>query len=230
MNCKVIGLGGIGCCLLPILDRFLQYRFDGPGQVAVTLIDGDSYTEDNRSRQIFPDWGNKAEAWSHRLSQATLSVVYRAQPVYVTGDNVVGLIREGDVVLLGVDNHATRKLVSQRCEELDKVVLISGGNELTDGNVMVYIREDGQDRTLPLTSSFHPEIADPADRNPGELGCEELVASAPQLIITNNLVAALMLNAFWAHLERRVGYDEVYADAVTNNARQVTRQREPALV
>jgi len=32
-----------------------------------------------------------------------------------------------DLVLLAVDNHATRKLVSDHCARLDNVCLISGG-------------------------------------------------------------------------------------------------------
>jgi hypothetical protein len=124
-----------------------------------------------------------------------------------------------------VDNHATRKLLSDRCTELDDVVLISGGNRFTDGNIQVHVRKDGQDITLPI-ASYKNEIANPTDKNPADVrregGCEVERASSPQLLITNNVVAALMLNAFYGwtqgKLEGETRYEEVYVDVLFNKA------------
>src|SRR5262249_60475714 len=87
--------------------------------------------------------------------------------------NVGQLIRNGDHVLLCVDNHPTRKLVSDHCGTLANVALFSGGNEGVEpprergtyGNVQVYLRKGGRDLTVPLTR-FHPEIANPKARCP----------------------------------------------------------------
>lgn len=220
MKVKVIGIGGIGTCLLPVLVRFLDFSSSAAD---ILLIDGDRFEERNRERQSFDRLGNKAEVTAERLQQQHSRVRLHARPEYVTESDVVRLVREGDVVFLCVDNHATRKLVSDRCEDLNNVVLISGSNELTDGSVQVYVRRDGQDVTLPLASDFHPEVQYPGDVNPAELGCEEQVESEPQLLFTNNLVAAMMLGSFYTWQQGTLKYDELYCDLLTGNCRAVSR-------
>lgn len=145
MRIKVMGIGGIGCCLLPPLVRFVN--FSSEGETEIVLVDGDRFEEKNRERQVFSRLGNKADVTVARFGEEFPGLHLRSVSEYVTEGNVVSLIREGDVVFLCVDNHATRKLVSDRCEELSDAVLISGGNEFTDGNVQIFI------------SSAHPQAA-----------------------------------------------------------------------
>lgn len=221
MHIKVIGLGGIGSCLLRILHKFLEYG--DSENIEVILFDGDSYEEKNRSRQHFTSCGNKAEVTSDDLTSEARKVYYSGIHEYITSENIYEYIHEGDIIFLCVDNHATRNLVSGRCEELENAVLISGGNELTDGNIQIFIRKNGKNITLPLANDFHPEISYPMDKNPDEMGCEELSQSSPQLLFMNNMVAAVMLNAFYTYLQGKIEYDEVYIDIVTNNCRQVKR-------
>ncbi len=220
MEIKAIGIGGIGCALLPFLCRFLQYS----GEAArLTLIDGDSFERANAARQAFPRLGNKAEVKAGELAQEFQGLSFRAAPEYVTPENVARLVAEGDLVFLMVDNHASRLLVSRHAATLRDLTLISGGNDYEDGNVQVYVRQNGADLTPSLTR-YHPEIADPADRNPAELSCEELMAAgAPQLLFANLTVAALMLNAFYAWRQGALDYSEVYLDIVRNISRPVTR-------
>ena len=101
--------------------------------------------------------------------------------------------------------------------------LISGGNDFVDGNVQVYLRRLGRDLT-PSLSRYHPEIAQPQDKNPAELSCEELMAAgAPQLLFTNLMVASMMLNAFYAFTLDHLTYSEVYLDILENLTRPVAR-------
>ncbi|HLC99789.1 MAG TPA: ThiF family adenylyltransferase [Patescibacteria group bacterium] len=225
MNIKVVGIGGIGGALLPILCRFLAFRSPG---ARVSLIDGDQYEQKNQERQVFDRPGNKAEVTVGRLVKDFPSLSLQSRPEYLHDGNIVSLIREDDVVLLCVDNHATRKLVSDRGEELDNCVIISGGNEYTDGSVQIFWRREGTCHTLPLANDYHPEIRFPKDKNPGEIGCLEATESTPQLLITNNAIAAVMLSVLYAHLENRVEYDEVYVDILTGNSRGVRRSTELA--
>ncbi len=224
MVIKVVGLGGIGTCLLQILDKFLEHAVSLKDTIKVFLIDGDMYIEKNSARQFFASLGNKAHVCAESFNERSRRVVYEGIAEYVTSDNMYEFIREGDVVFLCVDNHATRKLVSDRAEELADVVVISGGNELVDGNVQIFTRKDSCNITLPLTNEFHPEIFHPQDLHPEDAGCEEAVEESPQIIITNNAVASAMLNAFYAHLQGLLHYDEVYVDILTNNSRQVVRR------
>jgi len=221
---KVVGLGGIGTCLLQILDKFLEYAVSSREAIKVFLIDGDEYSAKNSARQFFERLGNKARVCAESYNERSRRVIYEGIAEYITSNNMYEFIREGDVVFLCVDNHATRKLVSDRAGELADVVVISGGNELTDGNIQIFIRKDSLDITLPLTSKFHPEISDPQDLHPEDMGCEEAVEESPQIIITNNAVASAMLNAFYAHLQNVLNYDEAYIDILTNNMRQVVRR------
>jgi molybdopterin/thiamine biosynthesis adenylyltransferase len=220
LEIKAIGIGGIGCALLPFLCRYLQYSAE---KARITLIDGDRFERSNAARQAFSGLGNKAEVKAGELAREYEAVAFRSIPDYVTEDNVARLIGEGEVVFLMVDNHASRHLVSRHAATLADLSLISGGNDYQDGNVQVYIRQGGLDLT-PSLARYHPEIAAPQDRNPAAMSCEELMAAgAPQLLFANLMVASLMLNAFYALREGRLNYSEVYLDIVQNASRAVSR-------
>ena len=221
MKFKVVGIGGVGCSLLKTLPQFLAFRFS---DAEVTLIDRDEFEPQNRDRQSDAISGNKAEVMAGILREQWPELWFGAASVFLTQENIVSLVREEDIVFLCVDNHATRKLASDRCQELGDVLLISGGNEYTDGNIQVFQKKAGENITPPLDNKFHPEILVPSDRNPGEAGCERLARSEPQLLITNNAVATAMLNAFYGFLEGSLDYDEVYIDILTNNTRRVKRE------
>jgi len=220
LEIKAIGIGGIGCALLPFLCRYLQYSNE---PARITLIDGDRFERGNAARQAFSGLGNKAEVKAGELAREYEAVAFRSKPEYVTEDNVARLIGAGEVVFLMVDNHATRHLVSRHVSSLADLSLISGGNDYEDGNVQVYIRQKGLDLT-PALARYHPEIATPGDRNPAELSCEELMAAgAPQLLFANLMVASLMLNAFYALRQGGLNYSEVYLDILKNASRAVSR-------
>lgn len=231
MAIKIIGLGGIGSHLVSPLCRYVDAipRSDQKGREVIVLFDGDSYEARNADRQDFHEIGNKAEITAQRMQKTFPSLGIDAKPHFVTEENIFLFIDAGDVVFLGVDNHATRKLLSDHCQKLAEVVLISGGNEFTDGNVQVYIRKKGKDLTPPLTH-LHPEIEKPRDRNPAEMSCEQLAqAGTPQLIFTNLAVAVQMLSAFWMVNEFLTGkgelkYSEQYFDLVTGMARSFLRK------
>jgi molybdopterin/thiamine biosynthesis adenylyltransferase len=220
LEIKAIGIGGVGCALLPFLCRYLQYAGE---RARLTLIDGDQFDRKNAPRQAFGHLGNKAEVKAAELAREFEALSFRAVPEFVTEENVARLIAEGQVVFLMVDNHASRHVVSAHAATLSNLTLISGGNDYEDGNIQLYLRQDGQDRT-PSLGRYHPEIAHPQDQHPAAMSCEELLAAgAPQLLFTNLMVAALMLNAFYAWRQGRLGYSEVYLDIVENICRPVQR-------
>lgn len=217
---KVVGLGGIGCIVLEYLAVFLK-AMGVP--VRLVLIDGDAFEVSNSQRMVFRALGNKAEVKAaevlHLLGESEVGVVAIGE--YVTPDNVGRLIRPGDQVLLCVDNHATRKLVSEHCGTLEEVTLISGGNDGVEpprqrgtyGNVQIYLRRGGKDVTASLTK-WHPEIARPVGKLPTEMSCVELAQKVPQILFTNLAVASAMLNAYFAQLSGRLTYQEVKLDVL----------------
>jgi hypothetical protein len=106
-------------------------------------------------------------------------------------------------------------IVSNYCKELQDVTLISGGNEFTDGNVQIYVRKEGKDLT-PDLCAYHPEIANPDDKLPEEMSCEELSNSDPQLYFTNLGVATLMCWSFYnVVIKEQYERSEVYFDMLS---------------
>ena len=219
---KLIGLGGVGSIAARYLAVFLR-SLQRP--LRLVLVDGDAFEPANASRMLFSGQRNKAavirDELTPQLADTPLTLV--AVPEFVTARNLHRLVREQDVVLLAVDNHATRKLVSDHCSNLADVVLISGGNDGvgkdaggrwtrgTYGNCQAFIRSGGHTVGAPLTR-FHPEIETPADKTPDQLGCAELARSVPQILFANLAAASALLSTFWLHCAGALGYTEVAFD------------------
>lgn len=225
----VIGLGGVGSIVARYASVFLASL---QKEVWLELVDGDKFEPGNASRMLFGKHGNKAKVVRRellpRFRQSKMAIV--PYDKYVTPENIGGIIQEHGIVLLCVDNHATRKLVNGHCAKLKNICLISGGNDGvgkdstktvrrgTYGNVQVYIRKNGKDVTHSLTQ-FHPEIETPADKMPHELNCTDLVISKPQILFSNLAVASAMLNALLLCLSGAAHYSELGFDIADGWAR-----------
>jgi predicted ThiF/HesA family dinucleotide-utilizing enzyme len=219
---KLIGLGGVGGIVARYLVMFLASLKTSSRLV---LIDGDVFEPSNAGRMYFSDHGNKAAVTRADLLPrfSDSSVALTAIQEYVTHENIDRLIRDGDIVILAVDNHSTRKLISDLCGTLDNVCLLSGGNDGieeggngrslrgTYGNCQIYIRREGCDLSPSLTR-FHPEIRDPADKNPAELSCTDILQSVPQILFANLAAASAILNAFWLYCCTALHYGELSFD------------------
>lgn len=222
MRAVITGLGGIGSNLAEPLCRIIAYSDKSHFSDRIIFIDGKAYREHNAARQRAVSLANKAEVSQSWLSELFPDLIIEAKPVFVDENNIFGLIFDDDVIFLGCDNHATRKLLSDYVGTLENALLISGGNELYDGNVQIFWRKDGKNKTRPLTWR-HPEIEKPKDRNPSELSCEELAKKGePQLLAVNNMIASLMLNVFTLYLLKgEIPYNEIYFDLSSGNVRPV---------
>ncbi len=222
----IVGLGGIGSWVLQALAPFLYFRMqENPENWNLVLVDGDEYEEKNKSRQAFDELGPKAQVQASWVARKYPAFPVQAITQYLSADGaedtypVNSTIRSGDIVFSCLDNHKTRKMVADHCATLREVVLISGGNEYTDGNIQVFIRKNGEDKTCRI-DKYHPELTQPADKAPFEMSCEELAASSPQLIFTNLNVATLMLNAFYTLEQKKFNYEksEGYFDVLQNTS------------
>lgn len=222
MAIKVIGLGGVG----GISARYIcMYLGALPSASRVVFIDGDKFEEKNSSRMFFSSSGNKAHVTREDLlpylkdARVTLIDI----PEFIEPENAERLIRDGDWVILAVDNHATRKLVNDHCMGLRNVTLISGGNDGietkpdgkvlrgTYGNVQISVRRNGVSLSPDLTA-FHGEIQHPTDKLPTDVSCTELLESVPQILFTNLAVASAICNAFWLCLCNALHYSELALD------------------
>lgn len=222
-NIQIIGLGGIGSILCDSLCRFMNY--DQNNKYHVILMDGDAYESKNSSRQSFNTFGNKAIVKESEIRLQYEKITTENIPKYISESNIHTHIKSNSVVFLCVDNHATRKLVSDYCKSLDDIILISGGNEFTDGNVQIYIRKNGVDITSNLTD-YHPEIQNPADKNPDDMSCQELAFSSPQLLFTNLTVATIMLWVFYSIVNTHTcKFGEIYFDIESMSV--LPKERKP---
>lgn len=220
---KLIGLGGVGGIVARYLGIFLSV-LDQPTRLV--LIDGDEFEQRNSARMCFKSDGNKAAVIRDELLETLAEgrMTLAAIEEYVTAENLPRLVKNGDMVILAVDNHATRKLVGDFCgNELDDVCIVSGGNdgvgedslgrtlEGTYGNVQIHVRGGGRDLSPPLCR-YHPEIRDPADKLPTDLHCTELLESTPQILFANLMAASCILNAVWLRLCGALSYEELAFD------------------
>ena len=234
----LIGLGGIGSKLADELGRYMSHTTKAPKELL--LVDGDMYSQSNLERQsiLESDVGKpKAQVWSDGLAAEFHNLTVSAMCGYVgkegtKKDNVVPIDRlpmEGAITIVAVDNHATRKLFSDWFQDrIASGVLISGGNEKTDGSMITAARIKAA-QILPAIDTFHPEIKSPKDKNPADLSCAELakIDGGTQVIWANQMIAALIGNEVhsvvtgeWEKLRKR---GEVYFDILENAA--VARQR-----
>lgn len=232
LKIKVIGCGGIGSWLVDPLCTMISYS--SASAVEVGLIDGDHYEERNRERQNFVEIGPKATITAMRLQEKFPRLTIQDHPIYLTKANIALLIKDGDIVCGCVDNHRTRKLINDRAEELNNIVHLSGGNELTDGNVLIHIKKNGKDITLPVANKYHPELQNPTDKNPGDedlsrkKGCDVMVVSEPQLVATNFQVASIMLSELYKIIinHDRVGKsNEIHFDILTSKMNSMLREK-----
>lgn len=210
-NITIVGLGGIGSILANVISRFEDFK-EGSKDTTITLIDGDSYEAKNKERQDFISSGrNKAETKSVELESKFRNLKFKVIPNFITENNVYNFIKDGDIVFLCVDNHKTRKIIDDATYNFNDITIISGGNELVNGSVQIYVKRGGKNLT-PTLSDYHPEIEFANDKLPTELSCEERYNSEPQLLFTNLTAATCMTWAYFNLLEKRIDYSNIYFD------------------
>lgn len=224
----IIGLGGVGGLVLRLLTPYLWHKND---EDLILAVDGDEFEHKNKARMTFSEVGPKVTVLVNELVPIFGNRVEFAKIFeYMDEKNIGDFVKEEDVVFCCPDNHKTRRIVELQCQKLENVVLFSGGNDGVEGektgtygNVQVYIRENGADVTNTI-SAYHPEIANPQDKLPQEIGCMEQAHSAPQLVFTNAQVAVGMLSAFYAWERGALGYEEAYLDIEKGKVQPVARK------
>jgi len=198
INIIFVGLGGIGSNLCEPICRFINYLPDRD-RYEIVMVDGDHYENKNLSRQYFNsiDVGlNKAETQMNLMKEKFRDLNISAVNEYLTEDNITTTIPEKSIILSGVDNHKTRKLIQDHCNDLQNVLYISGGNFYIDGDILIFANCNGR-QLAPTIYQNHADIANPVDKMPHEISCEELVESEPQLLFTNGTVSICMQWAFY---------------------------------
>ena len=174
------------------------------------LHDGDTFEDRNLIRQMArrseaENGVNKAEAMAMEIA-AFKPCSVRTDYLKGTEDLFDWMFtelraqkEEGDeeliapLIVLCVDNDATRKMVYDALDEVPKlnVAVIDLANELDTGHAMMWVRFEGQEPFLHPRKKY-PQLEKPADRPPGG-GCVEQQEHHPQLITANMMAATLGL-------------------------------------
>ena len=223
MRIAIVGLGGIGSWLADTLAKFLSFDLALKEKVYLVLADGDRYEPKNQERQSFAEKDiheNKAKAKAKQLYQQYPNINYEVIPEYINELNVDKLL-PSDFIFICVDQHASRKIIAETVEESNcpNIVVISGGNDLEHGNVVVHIRRNNEDITPSLLAYDEIRNAN-MDEHPDRLSCEQAMQSDPQVIFVNTNVANCMLNAFYSIVSgKTVGYKRVDVDIVQNGSK-----------
>lgn len=184
----LVGAGGIGCNLAPILSR----NYD------IVLVDGDSYEPKNVTRQ-FPALlhkGNKAEILAGMISPHTLQQVgfipeYLKNGLIANHDEWSG----ADFLMTGVDNNESRRICVTLAEELELPCILAGNSH-----------EHGE------AHLFIPGIYNPLDhfpfsldgeRTPWACNTDEVLEEFPQTPVANFLAAgcAMHLLLSWIRVQ-----------------------------
>ncbi len=215
----LIGCGGIGSQLAGPLVRYLASRPEpdrsSSSSTATPSRPGNLQRQACTRRRPGHEQGRGLGPGRSIGTDSAVQVIAE----YVTSTNVGQIVREGDIVLLAVDNHPARALVDRHLASLQDATLISGGNDETDGNVQLVRRRDGWSVDGHLTE-IHPEIGMATEEEPRGDGCQVMAAERPQLLVTNLMVASAMLNALWQVVESgSVPYSEVFLDVIQCAAR-----------
>ena len=112
----VLGAGGTGSILLPILARYLNSQsYEGE----IIIVVGDSYEINNMDRQIFNPKlvkQNKAKVQCGVLSAqfANLDEQISFVDEFLGSDNLNKIVTENTIVINCTDNLAARKIVEDR--------------------------------------------------------------------------------------------------------------------
>lgn len=210
----LIGCGGTGGYLASPLARLLSFHH--AAESPITLCDGDEFEDGNRYRQLMAinDINkNKAIALASQLSAQGL----RSEVINDFANDAIlsnWLLNAGDcpMLVVAVDNDATRKLVCQKLAAaksyLPSFFFISPGNDAGEGarpaeikgQVLWWGWTEGQDFGLDPTQVY-PNLENPPDPAPVRGECSAKAPSQPQLIAANLMAAATTLNVIQSLLD-----------------------------
>ena len=139
----LIGAGGLGSPIATYLT--------GAGIGKLGIVDDDVVDVTNLHRQVLYSEEQtglkKAECAKQRLRQLNSEVEIEAYPYRLTAGNAEELIRDYDIVVDGMDNFATRYIVSDVCQRLHKP-FVYGAIRAMEGQVAVLCKGERNYRSL----------------------------------------------------------------------------------
>lgn len=206
LNIHIIGAGGTGGYAVMYLARLLA-----GGEHVIHVYDGDRVEPKNLKRQNFSkedlDKNKAAAICNHVEAEILQAPEMVAHEEYLTGKEellaeVLASLEDDQslVVVMAVDNIATRKMVNEMVlnDLVDARILtiaLDSGNDNMGGQVVLYGNAQAAWRPpfgetakgiLPTMLQIYPELAKIEDDNPGLVtNCADNAESEPQAMIAN---------------------------------------------
>lgn len=203
----VIGLGGIWSCFWREASKTLSYTKGAPKELL--LVDGDQFSFSNLERQDMQEDDEakmKTYVYKERFDRQYPKIKASILPEFVTKKNIAKVVRPNTIILFVIDNHKTRKLVSKyvrdNAKRLKNIAVITAANDTFKANAHLQVVLGGKQITKGM-DKCHPEIDKPADKNPGELSCEERarLPGGGQTLNANMWAATFAHNYLWELLK-----------------------------
>ena len=241
LNIHVIGAGGTGGYAVSYLARLLA----GGGHV-IHVYDGDRVETKNLKRQNFKVSDldqNKAEVICSRVREEILQAPemvphdgYLTDKEDLLGEILASLEDDQSlVIILAVDNVATRKLVNEvilddLAEARVLTVALDSGNDNQGGQVVLYGNAaatwkrplcESAKGMLPTMLQVYPELNDVEDVNPGlVMDCADNAESQPQAMMCNVRNGEILAHVVMRILEEHKAPGNLWkSDILTGNTR-----------
>ena len=171
----IASLGGLGGHLMEHMLRV------GVGRIIAA--DGDAFNCSNLNRQLLCTEDNigmaKADAAAHRAAIVNPSVTVTAVPQFITEENCVDLLSDSDLVLDGLDNVDTRRILANGCDRRG-IPLVHGA--VRDWYAQVCV--------IPPNSNLLDRIYPPDTQGDGAAGC---LSPLPALCASVQAAQAILL-------------------------------------
>ncbi|MFH1542641.1 MAG: molybdopterin-synthase adenylyltransferase MoeB [bacterium] len=181
----VIGAGGLGSPVAAYLT--------GAGVGTLGIVDSDEVELNNLHRQIIystDDIGRKkVEAAKQRLDKANPDVKIVPHVLRLTSDNIMGVIKDYDIIVDGTDNFPARYLINDACV-LAKKTLVHGAFFRFEGQAMVIKPGEGPCYRC-MFSEPPPPGAVPSCQEAGVLGALAGVIGLIQATETLKLILGI---------------------------------------
>jgi hypothetical protein len=199
----IVGAGGTGTILIPILTRLLAYTPQTQNS-SITIIDGDDFETKNLTRQSISHQNvgqNKATAIAEECHRLGFDNVVSIED-FIDKESFIPLLDESicPLIIATVDNHASRfaiiSAIEEVCETKDFFFITPGNSDVTEdpkGQVMWFGRIYGE-KYGQNPKEYDPEIRNPTEQIPRKGSCMLLQESHPQLIAANMGAASKTLD------------------------------------
>jgi molybdopterin/thiamine biosynthesis adenylyltransferase len=178
----IVGAGALG--------NFVGLGLALAGFRNLTFIDPDVIELTNLNRQVFfagAVGAGKAETLADRLNRWFGTRARGVEDYFQSGED----ISEFEVVFDCVDNFATRMALSEACAAADKI-LISGGSDVSKGQVVVY-HPERQPQTPAELLGLSEIVAGRAETMQQRQRAACVYQPDPAVIMTNQIIAGFMV-------------------------------------